>query len=312
MVFDFGAGTCDISVLEIVQDYKGFFSKNIAISRFTKLGGDDVDRYLTYHYIMPRFLEANKKSKKDFRKNERDIIASKLYKVAERLKVLISKDLALKMSDYKVSNDKDSDKKTTIQTNVTIHTSKCELSASDFYLTNEEFTEAMQVFVKQGKIKTTRCDKEEYNSIFTPIESAISKSHCRKDEIDYVLLIGGSSQNPFIIEALHNYFDESDLLVPQNLQTHVSQGAAIHSLLINGFDKCLIKPITSEPIILITKDEKPKVLLKAGTQIPCSDVTISDLTPNRDRQDKIELNWIAYMCWKRRKDVVQFNHWISG
>lgn len=41
LIFDFGGGTCDISVLEIGQSANGFFSKNIAISKFTRLGGDD-------------------------------------------------------------------------------------------------------------------------------------------------------------------------------------------------------------------------------------------------------------------------------
>lgn len=66
LVFDFGGGTCDISILEIGQSANGFFSKNIAISKFTKLGGDDIDRYITYHYLMPRFLEANGKKKEQF------------------------------------------------------------------------------------------------------------------------------------------------------------------------------------------------------------------------------------------------------
>lgn len=265
------------------------FSKNIAISKFTKLGGDDIDRYITYHYLMPRFLEANGKKKEQFRTNERKQIASALYKVAERLKILINKTLSTLTSDFIMPKVKLSDLKTEIESEVTITTNKGILKQDKFYLTNKELTETMHVFLKQGFSKTTRIKGEdEYNSIFSPIESAIKKSKTSREEIDYVLFIGGSSQSPYIQEALHDYFEDSEILIPMNLQTHVSQGAAIHSLLLNGMNKCLIQPITSEPII-ITKDDKPKVILPAGNQIPCDTVEINDLVTSRNGQKVIEL-----------------------
>ena len=148
----------------------------------------------------------------------------------------------------------------------------------------------MAVFLKQGFGKTTRIKGEdEYNSIFSPIESAIKKSKVPKEEIDYVLLIGGSSKSPYIQEALHSYFEDSEILVPMDLQTHVSQGAAIHSLLFNGMNKCLIQPITSEPILIITKDDRPKIILPAGTEIPCNTIEIDDLVTSRDGQKIVEL-----------------------
>lgn len=290
LVFDFGGGTCDISILEIGQSANGFYSKNVAISKFTQLGGDDIDRYITYHYLIPRFLEANGKKKEQFRTNERKQIASALYKVAERLKILKNKTLASLTSDFVVPKVKDSDIKTEIETYVSIMTSKGVLEQSKFYLTNKELTDTMSVFLKQGLWKTTRIKGEdEYNSIYTPIESAIKKSGIPKEEIDYILFIGGSSQSPYIQEALHNYFEDSEMLVPVNLQTHVSQGAAIHSLLFNGMSKCLIQPISSEPIMIITKDDRPKVILPAGTQIPCDTIIIDDLVTSRDGQKTVEL-----------------------
>lgn len=290
LVFDFGGGTCDISMLEIGINANGFFSKNIAISKFTKLGGDDIDRYITYHYLMPRFLEANGIGKERFRTNERKMIASALYKVAERLKILINKKLALMTQDFKIPDIKDSDVKTEIETEVSVLVNKGELKQSKFYLTNKELTETMSVFLKQGIGKTTRLKgEEEYNSIFTPVESAIKKSHIPKSEIDYILFIGGSTQSPYIQEALYNYFEDSEMLVPINLQTHVSQGAAIHSLLLNGMGKCMIRPITSEPIIVITKDERPRIIIPAGTQIPCGVIEIDDLVTSRKGQKAVEL-----------------------
>lgn len=44
--------------------------------------------------------------------------------------------------------------------------------------------------------------EDEYNNIFIPINSAIKKSGKDADHIDYVLLIGGSAQSPYIKEAI--------------------------------------------------------------------------------------------------------------
>lgn len=290
LVFDFGGGTCDISILEIGKSTNGLYSKNIAISKFTKLGGDDVDRYITFKYILPRFFEANNVSDDDFITKERQYIATQLYKVSERLKILLCKKISnqmyqLEILDYIKSNSD----KASITIPVSVETKKGLLTQSEFFLSIKELVEVMSVFMKSSLIPSSIKGQEEYNNIFMPIESAIKKANVCKSEIDYVLLIGGSAQNPFIQEALKKYFDDSEILVPQDLQTHVSKGAAIHSLLMNGINKCIIQPITSEPIFVITKDTTNKVLIPAGTTIPCDTVVIDDLIPTKDHQEAIEL-----------------------
>lgn len=290
LVFDFGGGTCDISILEIGKSTNGLYSKNIAISKFTKLGGDDVDRYITFKYILPRFFEANNVSDDDFITKERQYIATQLYKVSERLKILLCKKISnqmyqLEIPDYIKSNSD----KASITIPVSVETKKGLLTQSEFFLSIKELVEVMSVFMKSSLIPSSIKGQEEYNNIFMPIESAIKKANVCKSEIDYVLLIGGSAQNPFIQEALKKYFDDSDILVPQDLQTHVSKGAAIHSLLMNGINKCIIQPITSEPIFVIMKDTTNKVLIPAGTTIPCDTVVIDDLIPTKDHQEAIEL-----------------------
>lgn len=290
LVFDFGGGTCDISILEIGKSTNGLYSKNVAISKFTKLGGDDIDRYITFKYILPRFLDANGVKAEDFRTKEKQFFATQLYKVSERLKILLCKKISnqmykLEIPDYiKTSNEKE-----TITIPLTIESKKGILTQSEFYLTIKELSEVMSVFMNKSRFSKKIKGQEEYNNIFMPIESAIKKANIDRSEIDYVLLIGGSAQNPFIQETLKNDFEDSDILVPQDLQTHVSKGAAIHSLLMNGMNKCIIQPITSEPIFVITKDTTNKVLIPAGTTIPCDTVIIDDLMPTKDNQEAIEL-----------------------
>lgn len=296
LVFDFGAGTCDISILEIGKSSNGFYSKNVAISKFTQLGGDDVDRNITFNYLLPRFIAENGRKVEDFRTKELKFIATRLYKIAEQLKILISKNLAAKMYDFKLLDSyRDRDEKVNVSVDVALDTSKGELKQGEFYLTYKEFKETMNMFTRPsaGKPASSRKTKvkgdEGYNSIFEPIESAVRKASIDRDEIDYVLLIGGSAQNPYIQEALHDYFPESDLLVPRDLQTHVSQGTALHSLLMNGMNRCIIQPITSEPLFVITTDCGNKVLIPAGTQIPCGRIVVDDLVTKKEGQKSVEL-----------------------
>lgn len=290
LVFDFGGGTCDISILEIGKSATGLYSKNIAISKFTKLGGDDIDRYITYKYIMPRFFEYNKVKESDFRTKEKQFIATQLYKVSERLKILLCKKIANKMYKLEIpTNIKSSTEQESITVPIMISTLKGSLSQDSFYLTPKELCDAMAVFMKKSKLPLQVKGQEDYNNISMPIESAIKKANVSKAEIDYVLLIGGSAQNPFIQEYLKNDFEDSQILVPQDLQTHVSKGAAIHSYLMNGMNKCIIQPITSEPIMVITKDTHPRVIMPAGSIIPSDTFVIDDLVTSKDNQKTIEL-----------------------
>ena len=291
LVFDFGGGTCDISILEIGKGSQGFYSKNLSISKFSKLGGDDIDRYIANHYLMPQLLKANGKTVDDFRIPDKRHMATQLMKIAEQLKILICKDIANMMGGLKLPALINSDMTRDVNLSVRIETKRGVLEKEGFSLSYKEFTNTMDVFLdKAGKgIKQIK-GEDEYVSIFNPLRSALKKAHLDKnEELDYVLFIGGSSQNPYIQSALSAFFEESELLIPSNLQTHVSKGAAIHSLIMNGFGKNIVQPITSEPIIVVTKDLTPRTLIPAGTEIPCEKIIISDLVPNRDGQQVIEL-----------------------
>ncbi len=289
LVFDFGGGTCDISILEIGRSVNGVYSKNLSISKFTQLGGNDIDRYITYHYLLPKFLANNDRKITDFRTPERKVIAERLYKIAERLKILINKNLALMTSDFEVPAIKNSNNPIVIEYPVSIQTTRGELFQEKFELTPAQLTEVMSVFTNNSRLPKTFKGEEDYNNIFMPINSAIEKAKIKRDEIDYVLFIGGSAQSPYIQEALRKMFEGSELLVPRDLQTHVSKGAAIHSLVMNGYGKSIIQPITSEPIFVLTKDTSPKVLFPAGSTIPCERIVIDDLVTSRENQEQIEL-----------------------
>lgn len=295
LVFDFGAGTCDISILEVGQDHQGTYSKNIAISKFDKLGGDDIDRLIAIDVLLPQILDESGKSLQDFRDRElRESIIPKLLPAAERLKILVSKAMSLKAESQLLQTLSFSEEKEVLGTAVRIDTRKGELFLKNPSLSYREFARVMSEFTRTDRsIPAKRIDEEEeFISVFSPIQSALNKAQLDKNEIDILLFIGGSSNNPLVREAVRLYLKEADILKPRDLQAHVSSGAAIHSLILNGFGKNLILPITSEPIILIIKGphkETVEVIAAAGTTIPTESKRIDYLRPQREVQKVIEL-----------------------
>jgi len=291
LVFDFGAGTCDVSILELGKDLHGIYSKNLSISKFEKLGGDDIDRLIAIDYLFPQLLKESGMNKDDFRTPEKNRIVSQLLKSAEQLKIMICENIALQTSNRILPAAAISKDYVSIGNRIDIDTRKGLLTLTEPKLSYAEFNEAMKAFLKSAALVPykTKIVEDEFTTIFNPIQTALKKASLTRDEIDYVLFIGGSSKNPYVQAALKEHFKESELLVPRDLQTHVSSGAAIHSLIYNGFGKNIIQPITSEPFLVITKDETPKVILKAGTYIPCALIVIDDLVTSQDGQQAIEL-----------------------
>jgi molecular chaperone DnaK (HSP70) len=293
LVFDFGAGTCDISILEISADYQGYHSKNLSISQFTELGGNDIDRYIANNYLLPSLLKNNGMEEDEYSESQKEVIASQLMGIAELLKIKICKDCEFLLDDKGMLDDmiaKNGGR--TIDIPVSIYTDYKQLTQDSFTLTYSEFIHTMEVFFKKNVYQSTSIVKRQkrYNSVYATINSAIKKAHVSKDEIDYVMMVGGSSKNPFVQRSIKEYFgDGTRMLLPPDMQKLVSQGAAIHSLMTNGFDISMVRPITSEPIVIITKDNHSVPVIAAGTEIPFPAVIINRFNTGETEKNCIEI-----------------------
>lgn len=285
LVFDYGAGTCDVSILEVGLDQRGAFSKNRAISRFEKCGGDDIDRCIASRILFPQILEQIKELEEDLRQNKKKYLIDHLMKPAELLKIEICERVANQMTDGLLPPLAMSDETVTLNSSYRFEFDGRWVVFENPHMSYREFNDIMKNFLKQD-FK----DTDEFNSIFKSINSAVEKSGLPKNDIDYVLLIGGSSYNPYIQYALREHFNESTLRIPRDLQAHVSQGAAIHSLIYNGLGHNIINPISSEPIFVVTKGLRSRrMLVPAGTYMPSDDMLIDDLETSKDGQSCIEL-----------------------
>ncbi|QSJ20307.1 Hsp70 family protein [Nostoc sp. UHCC 0702] len=284
LVFDFGAGTCDISILEIARSPHGFSSKNLAISRFTALGGDDIDRQIVDQVLLPQLLEQNNYTRHDFRTvdlNKR--IIPNLQRTAEELKIRICKSIAAELISKKLPAIASTEESIKLMKELDIPLSQKQLKLTDPSMSYQAFQEVMVPFIAES----SSLESSDI-SIFSPIESSLRKADLELTDLDMVLLIGGSSSNPHVQVALHKYFSDCPIEIPSDLRSHVSMGAAINSLILNGMGYSLIRPITSEPIIVITRDRRLQTIISAGIEIPCPQ-KVFDFCTSEEVQFKIQI-----------------------
>lgn len=288
MVFDFGAGTCDISVLEVKVENDKLSSRNLAISKFMALGGDDIDRAIAKNILLPQLCD-DEDPEDIFTVNELEtVILSRLKPESEALKVQCSK--MAEDSGFRTPTDlRQHTAMVSGRPIPAIKTRKGHWELKDPHISFSEFADILEPFVSDPSTFDEDV-RDQTSSVLEPITNALDKAGLGKDDLDMVLFIGGSSENPIVRAKIEEYTGRFvDCVTPRDLRSHVSQGAAIHSLFVNGLGRELIQPITSEPIYVITRNGGLQEILKAGTPVPTADITISEFTIDRDRQKKIEL-----------------------
>ncbi|NJK96320.1 MAG: Hsp70 family protein [Bacteroidales bacterium] len=157
LVFDFGAGTCDISILELGKDNNGVYSKNIAISRFEKLGGNDIDKLIAVDILLPQLFRKSKLSIDDFRTREiNELIIPKLLAAAERLKIKLSETIALQHTTKAIPELALSEDFVSLGTNISIETRHGILTIDEPKLTFKEFAGINTVFTKETNTLPTK------------------------------------------------------------------------------------------------------------------------------------------------------------
>jgi len=85
LVFDFGGGTCDVSIVRARFDPAGSLSlANLAISRYERLGGDNIDAAIAEKILLPELLRQNGLDRLDLTwASKRDYILPQLMHTAE-------------------------------------------------------------------------------------------------------------------------------------------------------------------------------------------------------------------------------------
>ncbi len=268
---------------------KEITSSNLAISQFRALGGDNIDRRIARQVLWPA-IRAACAPERHFRAMELEqLILPRLVGCAEQLKVQCCKSITARGSGNSEPFRNDGTK---IQSDPVppfiVDGVRLDLPAPT--ITLAEFFRIMGPFLSEGAYDPLESDRD-IVSIFEPIRNAIEKSKLGDDELDMVLFIGGSAENPLVQESIRNHFGRFvECVVTSDLRTPVSRGTALHSLAVNGMGVQLIRAITSESIYVIAAGNRSVRILPAGTPMPSDEVAFTDqLAVQHDGQRVVQL-----------------------
>ena len=239
-IYDFGGGTFDVSIIK--SNGKGNF-EICATAGNSKLGGEDLTYkleeyiydYLEDNYNLLMFSEEESElSKEHYYYNLKTI-----YWAAENCKIELS------ISESTV------------------------IMLIDIYINDGE---QKSVFINLSRIEFENVIKSTIAQTITEMNNGLSKANMLKEDVDNIILAGGTSLIPCIYEQVEHYFGRKPS-ANKNAATLIAEGAAIIANTMYG-DNTLIKmqpkvfDITYEDFGVALEKWNYGCIIPAGTTLP--------------------------------------------
>ena len=231
VVYDFGGGTFDVSVLE-VSDMDGELSVEVrSTNGDTHLGGDDIDQIVT-NYLISEF---NKDQGIDLSKDK--MALQRLKEAAEKAKIELS---------------------TSIETDVNL----------PFITTDDSGPKHLDIKITRSKLEELVTPIIEKTR--KPMENALKDAGFSKGDMNEVILVGGQTRMPLIQKFVEDYFGKKPNCTV-NPDEVVALGAAVQAGVFQGDIKdVLLLDVTPLTLGIETLGGVRTPLIERNTTIPAS------------------------------------------
>lgn len=281
LVFDFGGGTCDTALYRVTIPEPGHPMQvaPLAVSRYHRLGGTDIDLAIVHEALLPQLCRQNGIERLDIGYEDiQERLVPVLLPPAERLRIRLcelEREAAGKaaMPSVSVGDDHSGGEVFQVDLNESISCTLMDgrticldgpvLSKADLDKILAPFLDEDVIWPRESEFRTT-C------SLFAPIGDVLRRARMTVAGVDGVLLAGGCCRMVQIRRAISNHFPKARLYAPTDpasIQLAVARGAAYEALFQTLFGRGVVVPVAGDELFLNTTSG-PVKLMERGAHLP--------------------------------------------
>ena len=290
LVFDYGAGTCDLSLVRArfnPAKSNGLEVTNLAISPYRKLGGDDVDRAVMDKIVWPQIAtEAERASlPAEERRSLEDTLTGTVARglkerICRRVQSQFQQDGDWSVATSRIRETYPLESRFLIE-------SLQRPTPPQFTIWADGFAAVMAPFVE---VPTSESEGAE-RSLLQPVLETLVRGGLRPDELEVLVLHGGSSLNPYVQQMLKEgvgragyLFDSLQVVQTPDQMASVARGAALSSYWRHARGTDIVPPIVAEDLGIVVLGGAAKPLVRAGQTLPFPDEDgVEDVTDGEEQ-----------------------------